>query len=385
MPALPKSTPVAVVGAGTMGAGIAQVAARAAHDVLLYDQDAAALARARTQIDADLDRLADKGRIASHDRGAIGARIRICETLDGLSGAGLVIEAIVEALEPKRALFAELEKRVESETILASNTSSLSITAIAAGLKHPERLAGMHFFNPAPVMRLVEIVRGIATSPATVDTLRATVEAWGKVPALAASTPGFIVNRVARGFYAEGLRALTEQAADAATIDAVMRECGGFRMGPFELIDLIGVDVNLAVTRSVFEAYYQDSRFRPSVVQQALVDAGRLGRKSGRGFYRHGDGVAPPKPRTAARAEPPGQVLVHGSLGPADAILSLLAQSPLKKGAGTRGAPSDSSHRRKPVSRVPETLDSGFRRNDEVSGDLNALEADGVLVTLTDG
>lgn len=354
MTALAKNVPVAVVGAGTMGAGIAQVAARAGHEVLLYDQDAPALVRARTQIDVDLDKLAGKGRIDSQERDGIGSRITTCETLDQLAGAGLVIEAIVEALEPKRALFAELERRVDATALLTSNTSSLSITAIAAGLEHPERLAGMHFFNPAPIMRLVEIVSGIATSPATAETLRATAKAWGKVPALAASTPGFIVNRIARGFYAEGLRALTEQAADAATIDAVMRECGGFRMGPFELIDLIGVDVNLAVTRAVYEAYFQDARFRPSLMQQALVDAGRLGRKTGHGFYRYGNDIESPKPRTAARAEPPGQVLVHGSLGPADALLSLLAQSPLEKRAGNQG-------------------------------DLNALEADGVLLALTGG
>ncbi len=354
MPALAQSTPVAVIGAGTMGAGIAQIAARAGHNVFLYDMEPSALVRARRQIDADLEKLTRKGRLDAREQSAISSRIKVCETLDALSNAGLAIEAIVEALDAKRALFAELERHLDASAILASNTSSLSITAIAAGLKHPQRVAGMHFFNPAPVMKLVEIVSGMATSSETTETLRATAEAWGKVPALARSTPGFIVNRVARGFYAEGLRALAEQAADAATVDAVMRECGGFRMGPLELIDLIGVDVNLAVTRSVYEAYYQDARFRPSLVQQALVDAGRYGRKSGHGFYRYGDGVQPPEPHTAAPAEPPGYVVTHGSLGPANALIELLRNSRLTM--------RDGNHH-----------------------DLDAFDAENVIVALTDG
>ncbi|CAN5245229.1 3-hydroxyacyl-CoA dehydrogenase [soil metagenome] len=353
MAALAKSVPVAVAGAGTMGAGIAQIAARAGHAVLLYDQDGATLTRARAQIDAGLDKLAGKGRINADEREGIAARITLCESLDDLSRAGLAIEAIVEALEPKRALFAELERRLDASAILASNTSSLSITALAAGLDHPERVAGMHFFNPAPVMRLVEIVSGIATSQATIETLRATAEAWGKVPALATSTPGFIVNRVARGFYSEGLRALAEQAADAATIDAVLRDCGGFRMGPLELIDLIGVDVNFSVTQSVYNAYFQDARFRPSLVQQALVDAGRLGRKTGHGFYPHDDEDARTAV-TAAQAEPPEHVLVHGSLGPASALQALIARSPVEQRTGSQTS-------------------------------LSALEVDDVIVALTDG
>ncbi|HUO81369.1 MAG TPA: 3-hydroxyacyl-CoA dehydrogenase [Gammaproteobacteria bacterium] len=354
MSALSPDTPVAVIGAGTMGAGIAQVAAAAGHRVFLHDVDAAAVERAVRQIEAELDRLRDKGRIDARERNAIAARITACTQLDTFAGAGLAIEAIVEDLDAKRKLFAALEEQLSDTAILASNTSSLSITAIAAGLEHPQRVAGMHFFNPAPVMRLVEIVRGAETSADTAGTLRDTAAAWGKVPALAESTPGFIVNRVARGFYAEGLRALAEQAADASTVDAVLRECGGFRMGPFELIDLIGVDVNHAVTRSVYEAFFFDPRFRPSLVQQGLIDAGRLGRKSGHGFYRYGEGAERQAPQTAARADAPEYVIAHGSLGPAQRLVDLIDASPVSLRSG--------SHH-----------------------DLHALDAEDVVIALTDG
>jgi 3-hydroxybutyryl-CoA dehydrogenase len=354
MSALGPDTIVAVIGAGTMGAGIAQVAAAAGHRVFLHDLDAAAVARAVNQIEASLDRLKDKGRIDAGAHKAIGARIEACTGLDALADAGLAIEAIVEDLGAKRTLFAALERRLSKTAVLASNTSSLSITAIAAGLEHPERVAGMHFFNPAPVMKLVEVVRGAETSAQIVEALCNMAKAWGKVPALASSTPGFIVNRVARSFYIEGLRALAERAADTATVDAVMRECGGFRMGPLELIDLIGVDVNYAVTRSIYEAFFFDPRFRPSLVQQALVDAGHFGRKSGRGFYRYGDGAERPQPQTAARTDPPEYVIAHGSLGPAQQIVDLIDASPVSLRTG--------SHR-----------------------DLHALDAEEVFIALTDG
>ena len=208
--------------------------------------------------------------------------------LGAFVSAGLVVEAIVEDLDVKRKLLRELEVVVPPGTILASNTSSLSITALAAGLKHPGRVVGMHFFNPAPVLPLVEVVSGLATDAAIADVVYATAAAWGKKPVHATSTPGFIVNRCARPFYAEALALLTERAADPATIDAVLREAGAFRMGAFELMDLIGHDVNLAVTKSVWEAYFHDPRYRPSVLQQERVAAGYLGRKSGRGIYAYG-------------------------------------------------------------------------------------------------
>jgi len=228
------------------------------------------------------------------ERNALLARISIVDELAGLASAALVIEAIVEKLEVKQQVFAELENLCGDDVILASNTSSLSITAIGAGLVRPERLVGMHFFNPAPIMKLVEVVSGLATDSEVAASIFATAENWGKLAVHACSTPGFIVNRVARPFYAEGLRLLQEGAADVATIDAILRDCGGFRMGPFELMDLIGHDVNYAVTESVHAACYGDQRFTPSLLQKELVDGGFLGIKSGRGFYQHGDGAEKP-------------------------------------------------------------------------------------------
>ncbi|MFG1300058.1 3-hydroxyacyl-CoA dehydrogenase PaaH [Xanthobacter sp. V3C-3] len=323
MSVLPASCTVGVIGAGAMGAGIAQVAAQAGHSVLLHDAQEGAAEKGRSGILAGLDGLVRKGRLAPEERDAVAGRIAVAPSLDALTGAGLVVEAIVEKLEVKRQVFAALEAVVAADAILASNTSSLSITAIAAGLKHPERVAGLHFFNPAPVMKLVEIVAGLASGRVVLDTLFATAEAWGKVPVHATSTPGFIVNRVARPFYAEGLRLLEEGAADPATLDAVLREAGGFRMGPFELMDLIGHDVNFAVTSSVFQAYFCDPRYRPSLTQQELVAAGWLGRKSGRGFYDHAAGAAPPAPATLAPQPAPRAATIEGDLGPAEPLVGL--------------------------------------------------------------
>ncbi|HPQ96283.1 MAG TPA: 3-hydroxyacyl-CoA dehydrogenase, partial [Thiolinea sp.] len=241
--------------------------------------------------------------------------------------AALVIEAIVENLAVKQELFARLETICSPETILASNTSSLSITAIGAALARPQQLVGMHFFNPAPVMKLVEVIRGLATDETVAETVFATAEAWGKQAVLARSTPGFIVNRVARPFYAEGLRVLQEGGADAATLDAVMRECGGFRMGPFELMDLIGHDVNYAVTCSVHAAYYGDPRFTPSLIQKELVDAGFLGRKSGRGFFPYGTGVPVPAVQTASPFPAPQQVRVIGDAPFATTLIALMQKA----------------------------------------------------------
>ncbi len=328
MSALPATTPVAVIGAGTMGAGIAQIAAAAGHPVLLHDAQPGAAEAGIERIGAGLARLVERGKRSRAEVDALLARIRPAGAIAELAPAGLVIEAIVEDLAVKREVFAELETVCAADALLASNTSSLSITAIAAQLDHPGRVVGMHFFNPAPVMKLVEVVSGAATDPAAARTVAATARAWGKEPVAARSTPGFIANRAARPFYAEGLRLLGEGAADAATLDAVVRECGGFPMGPFELMDLIGIDVNFAVTRSVYDAFFQDPKYRPSLVQQEMVDAGWYGRKSGRGFYDH-RGSAPAAVAEAAAQPAPASLTIHGSLGPAESLAGLLEGSPV--------------------------------------------------------
>ena len=280
---------VGVVGAGAMGRGIAQVAAAAGHRVLLSDAITAVVDRARDAIRSGLARDVAKGRLDQPRADALLARIEnVGATTSGVgpfAECGLVIEAVAEDLGVKRALFASLEEVVARETILATNTSSLSVAAIGAATTHADRVVGMHFFNPAPLMALVEVVPAITTSPEVAERTRALATAWGKTTVVATDTPGFIVNRVARPFYGESLRILEEGIADVATIDWWMRERGGFRMGPFELMDLIGNDVNLAVTTSVFEGFFYDPRYRPSLTQRRLVEAGLLGRKRERGYY----------------------------------------------------------------------------------------------------
>jgi len=311
---LPRTAEIGVIGAGAMGAGIAQIAAQAGHRVGLFDTSMGAADKAKAKIGETLVALATKGKIDRAAADAAAARIVAVHALGDLVSARLVVEAIVEDLAIKRNLFRELEVVVSPDTILASNTSSLSITALAAGMKHAGRVAGMHFFNPAPLMPLVEVVSGLATDAEVAATIHATAQAWGKTPVHARSTPGFIVNRCARPFYAEALRVLAERAADPATLDAIMREAGGFRMGPFELMDLIGLDINVAVTRSVWEAFFHDARFTPSVTQNEMVAAGYLGRKAGRGFYDYAEGAAKPPPSTEAPAPEPGRMARHGEL-----------------------------------------------------------------------
>lgn len=322
MAALTQDKIIAVIGAGTMGAGVAQVAAQAGHQVLLFDAKAGAAQQGIERTLAGIDKLVEKGKVTAAEREALGKRLVAVEKLEDLAPANLVIEAIVERLDIKQSVFTQLENICAPDTILATNTSSLSVTAIGAALKRPERLAGMHFFNPAPIMKLVEIISGLATDKEVLSTLFDTATAWGKQAVHAKSTPGFIVNRVARPFYAEGLRILQEGGADVATIDAIMRESGGFRMGPFELMDLIGHDVNYAVTCSVHDAYYGDPRFTPSLIQKELVDAGFLGRKTGRGFYHYAKDSVPPQPSHAPQCARPESVTIIGTAPFADSIIS---------------------------------------------------------------
>ncbi|KDB10441.1 3-hydroxybutyryl-CoA dehydrogenase [Burkholderia sp. lig30] len=324
--ALALSAVIGVIGAGAMGAGIAQVAAAAGHTVLLYDLSEAACDKALAGIRANFARLAEKGRLEPAQADAAGQRISAVSSLAGLSSAALIVEAAAERLDIKREIFATLERHVDDACLLATNTSSISITSIAAGLRVPQRVAGLHFFNPAPLMALVEVVSGLATSPEVAQVLYDTAAAWGKKPVMAKSTPGFIVNRVARPYYAEALRVLNEQGGTPASIDAVMREAGGFRMGPFELMDLIGHDVNFAVTESVFRAYFNDPRFTPSLIQQELVNAGFLGRKSGRGFYSYAEGAMPPSPDVEPPRDAPAAVTLFAQDGPADALRARLAE-----------------------------------------------------------
>lgn len=280
-------TTIGVVGAGAMGAGIAQVAAQAKTRVILYDLQEDALNRASEQLQKILNRLEEKERISSAKE--VFERIEFINTLDAFKEANLVIEAIIENLEVKQKVFQSLEKVVAQDCILASNTSSLSITSIAAACKHPERVLGIHFFNPAPLMALVEVIPAIQTRQGLGESMVALMKSWGKAPVLVKDTPGFIVNRVARPFYSEALRIYEEGLATKEFIDAALTQVGGFRMGPFTLMDYIGHDVNYVVTETVFQSFYQDPRYTPSLTQKRLLEAGWLGRKSGKGFFDYSE------------------------------------------------------------------------------------------------
>ncbi len=352
-------TVVAVVGTGAMGAGIAQVAAAAGHPVKLLDNRPEAAARAVANIRAQFARMAEKGRMTAAAAAAAGERLIAVQELSDLADASLVIEAILENLDAKQKLYSDLEAVVGDDCIFGTNTSSISVTAIGAALKHPERLAGLHFFNPAPLMALVEIVSGLATDRAVAETLFATAVSWGKTPVHAKSTPGFIVNRVARPYYAEAMRVLNEGGADPATIDACCREAGGFRMGPFELMDMIGHDVNFAVTRSVWNAFFNDQRFLPSLIQQELVDAGFLGKKTGRGFYDYREGAVRPTPSTEAAQPVPDAIVIYGESAGANALAERLRANNV---SFTRSA-----------------------ANDDAAKDECVAEAGGAVVYVTDG
>lgn len=286
---------IAIIGSGTMGSGIAQVAATSGCAVKLFDLNQEALTKSKNALETTLSKLVEKEKIDATEKSRIQNNISYVNTLKDLSNSDLVIEAIVENLEVKRKVFSELEALVSEDTILASNTSSLSIASIAASCQKPERVIGIHFFNPAPLMQLVEVIPAVQTSEEVVEKSVQIISDWKKVVAVAKDTPGFIVNRVARPFYSESLRLYDEGVADFATIDWALKTIGGFRMGPFELMDMIGHDVNYIVTETVFTAFYFDAKFKPSFTQKRLLEAGFLGRKSGRGFYNYNQELPTPK------------------------------------------------------------------------------------------
>lgn len=290
---------ISIIGSGAMGSGIAQVLAQSGHEVLLTDTRQEALDKAKSGLQSTMTKLVEKAKLTQENADAILQRISFDTKVSAMSGSALIIEAIVENIEIKKKVFAEVEEVVDANCILASNTSSLSITSIASACKRPERVLGIHFFNPAPLMPLVEIIPALQTSKEITDQVYGWVKSWGKVPVICKDTPGFIVNRVARPFYGEAIRIYEEGFADFSTIDQSMRDLG-FKMGPFELMDMIGNDVNFAVTESVFAAFFYDPRFKPSLTQKKLNEAGWLGRKTGRGYYSYADQATVPTPQDNA-------------------------------------------------------------------------------------
>ena len=285
---------IGIIGSGAMGSGIAQVAAQAGHNVVVYDNNHIALDKAKDNLSKTLNKLQEKGKI--DNAATILQRFVFADKLESFADCSLIIEAIVEKLEVKKTVFSEVEKVVSEDCILATNTSSLSVTSIAAACKKPERFIGLHFFNPAPLMALVEVIPAIQTDAAISTFCKQLMLDWGKVPVMTKDTPGFIVNRIARPFYGEAIRIYEEGIADMATIDWAMTELGKFKMGPFTLMDYIGHDVNYVVTETVFQSFFYDPRYKPSFSQKRLLEAGWLGRKTGRGFYNYAEGVEMPQP-----------------------------------------------------------------------------------------
>ncbi|MGE0332493.1 MAG: 3-hydroxyacyl-CoA dehydrogenase [Ramlibacter sp.] len=298
---------VGVVGAGAMGRGIAQIAAQAGSTVKIFDTQHEAVVKALDAVSSQWDKLADKGRLDAGQVAAFKARLQPAATLADLVGCDMVIEAVVERLDIKKSLFAELEGLVAPQAVLATNTSSLSVTSIAAGLKHPGRMAGYHFFNPVPLMKVVEVIAGLKTDTAVCERLADYARQMGHTPVQAQDTPGFIVNHAGRGYNTEALRVVTEGVADFATIDRILKDQAGFKLGPFELMDLTGLDVSQPVMESVYRQYYEEPRYRPTVIAAQRLAGGVLGRKTSEGFYRYVDGAAqvPPEPAVPQVTELP--------------------------------------------------------------------------------
>lgn len=278
---------IGIIGAGTMGSGIAQVAAVAGYGVILYDIEAPALDRSMKQIENNLAKAIEKNKLTAAEKETALAKIKTSVDFSQLKNSTTVIEAAAERLDIKQGIFQRLDDLLPHESIIATNTSSLSVTVLGAATRRPDRVIGMHFFNPAHIMKLVEIIKGIETSQTTISRITSLAKEFGKTPVLASDTPGFIVNRIARPFYGEALRLLGEGVASADEIDRIVKKSGGFKMGPFELMDLIGIDINFSVSKSVYEQFFHEPRYRPHPIQQQMVDANLLGRKTGKGFYEY--------------------------------------------------------------------------------------------------
>ena len=326
-----------LIGTGIMGRGIAQIAAQAGVRVRLYDTRADAAPAARDYIAGTLAKLVEKGKLAAQAAEQAVGKLEVAQTLAALSDCHVVIEAIVENLEAKRALFAELEALVSASCILATNTSSLQVTSVAAGCKHPERVAGYHFFNPVPLMKVVEVIEGVMTAPWVGDALTGLTRRMGHKPVRAKDTPGFIVNHAGRGYGTEALRIVTEGVSDFHELDRILREGTGFRMGPFELLDLTGLDVSHPVMESIYNQYYQEPRFRPSPITGQRLAAGLIGRKVGHGFYRYEAGVQEKTSEAAAPAARPASVWVS-SRGLGAALRDLVAKLGAQLDTGTTPA-----------------------------------------------